>query len=86
MGLSNNQVQIWGLFMACPIKAVHEKCPFNAIRKKSLKERGEKLLQLSEAEAEALLSYCSQCLYYHEAGDLAALDKLEMPLTSVNDS
>ncbi len=84
MGLSNNQVQLWGLFMACPVKAVHEKCPFNAIRKKPLKERGEKLLQLSEGESEVLLHYCHRCLYFHEAGDLAALDKLEMPLTSVN--
>jgi len=79
------QIQIWSLFIACPIKISHEKCPFNEVRTKTLKERVERLLQLSEQETESLLNYCNNCLYYHELGDLDAIDHLESSITKIDD-
>lgn len=79
MGLTYNQVRIWGLLMSCPKKISHAHCPFREIRKRSLRERAEIMMQLTEAEMESILHYCDSCHYYYEVGDIDSLNALEVP-------
>ena len=78
MGLTNNQIKLFGISNSCPLKVSHVNCPFNEIRKKSAKEQLREIRYLSEAEASSLIEYHNYCLFYRELGDFKSLRNLKV--------